>query len=80
MSAAQLRQWFQFRIDGPNPVNNIPFAARLTGPCDVEALVAAINDVVDRHEILRTTYREIDGAPYQVVNPVDAADGAAGTR
>ena len=28
MSAAQLRQWFQFRIDGPNPVNNIPFAAR----------------------------------------------------
>ena len=69
MSAAQLRQWFQFRIDGPNPVNNIPFAARLTGPCDIEAFVAAINDVVDRHEILRTTYREIDGAPYQVVNP-----------
>jgi mycobactin peptide synthetase MbtE len=69
MSAAQLRQWFQFRIDGPSPVNNIPFAARLTGPCDIEAFVAAINDVVDRHEILRTTYREIDGAPYQVVNP-----------
>jgi len=72
MSAAQLRQWFQFRIDGPNPVNNIPFAARLTGPCDIDAFVAAINDVVDRHEILRTTYREIDGAPYQVVNPSEA--------
>ncbi|GAS94046.1 peptide synthetase mbtE [Mycolicibacterium canariasense] len=69
MSAAQLRQWFQFRIDGPNPVNNIPFAARLTGPSDVEAFIAAITDVVDRHEILRTTYREIDGAPYQIVNP-----------
>ncbi|WP_448469236.1 amino acid adenylation domain-containing protein [Mycolicibacterium sp. XJ870] len=69
MSAAQLRQWFQFRIDGPNPVNNVPFAARLTGPCDVEALIAAVGDVVDRHEILRTTYREIDGAPYQVVHP-----------
>ena len=69
MSAAQLRQWFQFRIDGPNPVNNIPFAARLTGPCDVDAIVAAISDVVARHEILRTTYREIDGAPYQVVEP-----------
>ncbi|WP_085148765.1 MULTISPECIES: non-ribosomal peptide synthetase [Mycolicibacterium] len=69
MSAAQLRQWFQFRIDGPNPVNNVPFAARLTGPCDVEALIAAVNDVVDRHEILRTTYREIDGAPYQIVHP-----------
>jgi mycobactin peptide synthetase MbtE len=69
MSAAQLRQWFQFRIDGPNPVNNIPFAARVTGPSDPEALVAAINDVIERHEILRTTYTEIDGAPYQVINP-----------
>lgn len=68
MSAAQLRQWFQFRIDGPNPVNNVPFAARLTGPCDVEALIASVDDVVARHEILRTTYREIDGAPYQVVH------------
>ncbi|MGW0160491.1 amino acid adenylation domain-containing protein [Mycobacterium sp. NPDC003323] len=70
MSAAQLRQWFQFRIDGPNPVNNIPFAARLTGPNDPAAFVAAVNDVVARHEILRTTYREIDGAPYQIINPV----------
>src|SRR5690606_22250042 len=69
MSAAQHRQWFQFRIDGPNPVNNVPFAARLTGPCDVEALASAVGDVVARHEILRTTYREIDGVPYQVVNP-----------
>lgn len=68
MSAAQLRQWFQFRIDGPNPVNNIPFAARLTGPNDPAAFVAAVNDVVARHEILRTTYREIDGAPYQIIN------------
>ena len=69
MSAAQLRQWFQFRIDGPNPVNNVPFAARLSGPCDVDALIAAVSDVVARHEILRTTYREIDGAPYQIIHP-----------
>ena len=68
MSAAQLRTWFQYRIEGPGPVNNIPFAARLTGPCDVDALVAAVRDVVDRHESLRTTYREIDGVPYQIVN------------
>jgi mycobactin peptide synthetase MbtE len=69
MSASQLRTWFQYRIDGPSPVNNIPFAARLTGPCDVDALVAAVSDVVDRHESLRTTYREIDGVPYQTVKP-----------
>lgn len=68
MSAAQLRQWFQFRIDGPNPVNNIPFAARLSGPNNPEAFVAAITDVVNRHEILRTTYREIDGSPFQIID------------
>ena len=81
MSAAQHRQWFQFRIDGPNPVNNVPFAARLTGPCDVEALATAVSDVVARHEILRTTYREIDGVPHQVIHPagpvtVRRADGS----
>ncbi|HEX9835175.1 MAG TPA: amino acid adenylation domain-containing protein, partial [Mycobacterium sp.] len=68
LSASQLRMWFQYRVDGPNPVNNIPFAARLTGPCDTDAFVQAMRDVVARHEVLRTTYREIDGVPYQVVN------------
>ncbi|ORA83215.1 non-ribosomal peptide synthetase [Mycobacterium malmoense] len=69
LSASQLRSWFAFRIEGPSPANNIPFAARLTGPWDVEALIAAVGDVVARHEILRTTYVEIDGVPYQMVNP-----------
>jgi mycobactin peptide synthetase MbtE len=68
LSASQLRMWFQYRVDGPNPVNNIPFAARLTGPCDTDAFVQAMRDVVARHEVLRTTYREIDGVPYQIVN------------
>ncbi|TDH51138.1 amino acid adenylation domain-containing protein [Mycobacterium eburneum] len=69
LSASQLRSWFAYRIEGPSPVNNIPFAARLTGPCDVDALLAAVDDLIARHEILRTTYVEIDGVPYQVVNP-----------
>ncbi len=73
LSAAQLRSWFQYRVDGPSPVNNIPFAARLTGPVDIEALVAAVGDVIARHEILRTVYREIDGVPHQVVESGDAA-------
>ncbi|WP_326546127.1 amino acid adenylation domain-containing protein [Mycolicibacterium sp. ND9-15] len=68
MSASQLRMWFQYRIDGPSPVNNIPFAARIEGPCDADAFVRAVRDVVARHDVLRTTYREIDGAPYQFVN------------
>jgi len=69
LSAAQLRSWFTYRVDGPSPVNNIPFAARLTGPWDIDALIAAVGDVVARHDILRTTYLDDDGVPYQVVDP-----------
>jgi mycobactin peptide synthetase MbtE len=71
LSASQLRSWFAYRVDGPSPVNNIPFAAKLTGPWDIDALIAAVGDVVARHEILRTRYVELDGVPYQVVGPVD---------
>jgi mycobactin peptide synthetase MbtE len=70
LSASQLRTWFAYRVEGPSPVNNIPFAARLTGPWDVDAMIAALGDLVARHEILRTTYLEIDGVPYQMVTPV----------
>ena len=80
LSASQLRSWFTYRFDGPNSVNNIPFGAALRGPCDTDALGAAITDVVARHEILRTTYREIDGVPCQIIHPpaevpVRRADG-----
>jgi len=70
ISSSQLRSWFAYRVDGPSPVNNIPFAARLTGPWDIDALIAAVGDVVTRHEILRTTYIDVDGVPYQVVEPI----------
>lgn len=69
LSASQLRSWFAYRVDGPSRVNNIPFAAKLTGPWDIDALIAAVGDVVARHEILRTSYVELDGVPYQVVEP-----------
>lgn len=69
LSASQLRSWFAYRVEGPSRVNNIPFAAKLTGPWDIDALIAAVSDVVARHEILRTRYVELDGVPYQVVGP-----------
>ncbi|OBG60304.1 MULTISPECIES: non-ribosomal peptide synthetase [unclassified Mycobacterium] len=67
LSASQLRSWFAYRVDGPSWVNNIPFAAKLSGPWNMDALIAAVGDVVARHEILRTSYVELDGVPYQVV-------------
>ncbi|MGY4786315.1 phosphopantetheine-binding protein, partial [Rhodococcus opacus] len=53
LSYAQQRIWFLNRFDPHSPIYNIPFAVRLAGTMDTAALLAAIADVVDRHETLR---------------------------
>ncbi len=76
LSLAQQRMWFLNRFDPDSAVNNLPLAIRLRGDLDVGALRAAIDDVVFRHESLRTVYPEVDGVARQVVLPT--ADPAAG--
>ncbi|MBB5912967.1 amino acid adenylation domain-containing protein/non-ribosomal peptide synthase protein (TIGR01720 family) [Nocardia transvalensis] len=73
LSLAQQRMWFLNRFDPDSPANNIPFAIRLTGRLDVEALQAAIIDVIERHETLRTVYPAVDGTGHQVVLPLEEA-------
>ncbi|MFC9767720.1 amino acid adenylation domain-containing protein [Rhodococcus jostii] len=76
LSYAQQRIWFLNRFDPHSPVYNIPFAVRLSGPLDTAALLAAIADVVDRHETLRTIYPESEAGPHQVVVPAAEVSGA----
>ncbi|WP_068056818.1 non-ribosomal peptide synthetase [Nocardia xishanensis] len=71
LSFAQQRMWFLNRFDPASGVNNIPVAVRLSGALDVTALGAAVRDLVQRHEVLRTVYPEYDGAGYQLVLPAD---------
>ncbi|KKC04165.1 non-ribosomal peptide synthetase [Mycobacterium nebraskense] len=69
LSYSQLAAWFQYRIEGARDGFNMPFALRFEGPLDPAALTEALNDVVARHEPLRTNFIEYLGVPYQIVHP-----------
>ncbi|GAA4974005.1 amino acid adenylation domain-containing protein [Pseudonocardia tropica] len=69
LSPAQRRMWFHHRAHGADATYLIAFVQELSGPLDTAALRAALGDVVDRHEVLRTVYPEHDGVPHQRVLP-----------
>ena len=69
LSFAQQRMWFLDQLVPGNPFYNMATGVRVRGPLDVGALAAAVNEVVRRHESLRTTFQSVDGEPVQVVAP-----------
>jgi hypothetical protein len=69
LSAEQRRLHFLGTFDGPNALYNVPAALRLEGQLDAQALHEAVNDVIARHETLRTTYPDHDGQPRQQIAP-----------
>jgi amino acid adenylation domain-containing protein len=66
LSFSQQRLWFLEKFD-PGHRYNVPFALRLRGPLNLDALRQALNGVLARHEVLRTRFPTVDGGPVQEV-------------
>ena len=68
-SYAQQRLWVLDRLQPGLATYNLPAAFRLEGPLDRAALARALAEIVRRHEALRTRFVEVDGRPFQRVEP-----------
>jgi natural product biosynthesis luciferase-like monooxygenase protein len=69
LSFAQIRLWFLEQLDSGNPTYNMPAAIKLTGSINIKALEKALNEIIRRHQILRTTFGFIDETPMQTIAP-----------
>lgn len=65
LSFAQQRLWFLEQFEPGNPMYNIPLTLRLRGELQVAALESAWQEIVRRHESLRTTFTAVAGEPVQ---------------
>lgn len=68
LSFSQQRLWLFDQLQPGSTAYNITTALRLTGKLDVNALEAALKQIILRHEILRTTFAEYQGEPAQWVH------------
>ena len=69
LSFAQQRLWFLDQLEPGNPLYNVPCAVRISGDLNVPALERSINEIIRRHEILRTRFASRAGQPVQVIAP-----------
>ncbi|MET1066567.1 MAG: amino acid adenylation domain-containing protein [Pseudomonas prosekii] len=67
LSFAQQRLWLEQQRAPHSSAYNLPRALRLSGELHADALEAALNRVIDRHDILRSAFTELDGVPTQIV-------------
>src|SRR6201991_60950 len=67
LSFAQERLWFLDQLEPGSAAYNMPGAVWFEGDLDVDALERSLNEIVRRHEMLRTTFRTERGRPVQVI-------------
>ena len=69
LSFNQERLWFLYQLEPDSPAYNLPTWLRFEGELDVAAIRRSVNEVLRRHEILRTRIEAVEGRPVQVVEP-----------
>ncbi len=72
LSFAQQRLWFLDQLEPNNSLYNMPHAVRLTGHLSVSVFAQSLNEIMRRHEVLRTTFAVVDSQPVQVIAPFSA--------
>jgi len=70
LSFSQERLWFLNQLKPDSSSHNIPLALSIQGLLNVPALEQSLNEILRRHETLRTTFTAVDGQPVQVINPI----------
>ncbi len=76
LSFAQQRLWFLDQLEPNSSLYNIPRAVRLAGRLNVTALERSLDEIVRRHEALRTIFAYADGSPVQVIAPAPVTTAA----
>src|SRR5271170_1027007 len=74
LSFAQERLWFVEQLEPADAAYNLAWALRLKGALDTEGLHRALNAIMARQDALRTAFCEIEGVPYQFVQPPRAVE------
>jgi acyl carrier protein len=69
LSFAQEQLWFLDQLQPGSSAYNLPFAVRLQGRLKFDALKQSLNDIIARHEVLRTVFAESQGRPFQRIIP-----------
>ncbi|MGH2506015.1 MAG: condensation domain-containing protein, partial [Ktedonobacteraceae bacterium] len=69
LSFGQQRLWFPSQMQLGNPAYNMAYAVRLMGALDVGIMERALQEIVRRHDSLRTRFPDQDGQPYQCIAP-----------
>ena len=72
LSFAQSRLWFLDQLEEQSATYNTAFVTRIAGSLDLQILEKVIQEILNRHSVLRTNFKIVNGSPIQVINPIDA--------